>query len=234
MNRQRRVLAVALATALVGGVAGLVVWNARPTIDQTPAPTPSTTFSLSPQQAVTAAKNAPSQGAAQDTAADAAVAAPDEPAMSTTTMAKGSIWIPSLGAYGRLQAGRIDAGELELPTNPKRLSVWDGGSPPTAAAGTTLISGHVRSNNQPGTLAHLASITPGSTIHTKDTTGHLTQWAVTALGVHEVQKAQLPDWVWAGPAGDRRLVLVTCGGPWLKSGHYRDNVLVTAVPVVQS
>lgn len=60
----------------------------------------------------------------------------------------------------------------------------------------------------------------------------MTQWVNTAIGSIEVQKTALPSWVWAGPAGDRRLVLVTCGGPLIPgTDRHRDNVIVSAVPV---
>ena len=50
------------------------------------------------------------------------------------------------------------------------------------------------------------------------------------VSVRSYPKADLPTGVWSrqGPA---RLVLVTCGGPFdQKTRHYRDNVVLTAVP----
>ena len=47
--------------------------------------------------------------------------------------------------------------------------------------------------------------------------------------VQTVPKAQLPTSIYSR-AGRHRLVLVTCGGPFVQSeGAYRDNVVVTAV-----
>jgi hypothetical protein len=49
--------------------------------------------------------------------------------------------------------------------------------------------------------------------------------------VRSYLKSKLPTSVFrrTGPA---RLVLVTCGGPFdAATGHYRDDVVVTAVPV---
>jgi sortase (surface protein transpeptidase) len=51
------------------------------------------------------------------------------------------------------------------------------------------------------------------------------------VSVRSYLKTELPTDVWSrrGPA---RLVLVTCGGPFDKAaGHYRDNIVLTAVPV---
>ena len=45
-----------------------------------------------------------------------------------------------------------------------------------------------------------------------------------------MRKAALPTSIYTR-AGSPKLVLVTCGGPFdAKTGHYRDNVVVTAVP----
>ena len=49
--------------------------------------------------------------------------------------------------------------------------------------------------------------------------------------VKTMLKAKLPLGVWS-TKGAHRLVLVTCGGPFDTSiGHYRDNVVVTALPI---
>jgi len=43
-------------------------------------------------------------------------------------------------------------------------------------------------------------------------------------------KSNLPTNIYS-TTGAPRLVLVTCGGPFIESaGHYRDNVVLTAVP----
>ena len=50
------------------------------------------------------------------------------------------------------------------------------------------------------------------------------------VSVQTMPKAQIPTEIWSQKARSR-LVLVTCGGPFdHASGHYRDNVVVTAVP----
>ena len=47
--------------------------------------------------------------------------------------------------------------------------------------------------------------------------------------VQRMPKSQLPTNIYSR-AGGHRLVLVTCGGPFVQSeGAYRDNVVVTAV-----
>ena len=48
--------------------------------------------------------------------------------------------------------------------------------------------------------------------------------------MRRVRKAELPTSIFTR-TGERRLVLVTCGGPFdARTERYRDNVIVTAVP----
>lgn len=157
--------------------------------------------------------------------------------MTVADMDPGTIWIPSLGAYGPLVAGDVDELEdggrgLQLPDDPSRMTVWSGGAAPAATSGTTLVSGHVSYRGTAGTLRGLAYIEPGARIHIKDDAGEVAEWVNAAADVVEVNKTALPEWVWAGPAGPRRLVLVTCGGPLIPgTQRHRDNVIATAVPL---
>ena len=92
-----------------------------------------------------------------------------------------------------------------------------------------MLAGHVDINGDLGALHKLASVTPGAIIHTADETGKVTTWAVSSLEVR--RKNDLPDF---SKSGQRRLVLVTCGGPAERvDGYwsYRDNVIVTATPL---
>ena len=51
------------------------------------------------------------------------------------------------------------------------------------------------------------------------------------MSVRSMRKEALPGDVYS-LRGRARLVLVTCGGPFNRTtGHYRDNIVVTAVPV---
>jgi len=58
--------------------------------------------------------------------------------------------------------------------------------------------------------------------------GRTFRYRVTAT--REMRKADLPTDIWS-QTGPARLVLVTCGGPFDQAtSHYRDNIVVTAVP----
>jgi sortase (surface protein transpeptidase) len=67
----------------------------------------------------------------------------------------------------------------------------------------------------------------GDRIQVTARNGRVFGYRVTS--VRTMPKSQLPTNIYSR-AGGHRLVLVTCGGPFVQSeGAYRDNVVVTAV-----
>jgi sortase family protein len=130
-------------------------------------------------------------------------------------------------------------GALAIPYDVREVGMWNGGAQLSGSGGkplnqgTTLLAGHVDYVGQGvGTLYNLYRVEPGAVVYVSDAAGHVTRWRVTSLTA--VQKSELPSWVFAGPAGPRKLVLVTCGGPVeYVPGYgntYRDNVIASAVP----
>jgi Sortase domain len=130
-------------------------------------------------------------------------------------------------------------GALVIPSDVHDVGMWDGGAQLSGPdgkplnQGTTLLAGHVDYVGQgAGALYNLYLVKPGAIVYTADAAGRVTRWRVTGLAV--VQKSELPSWVFAGPTGPRRLVIVTCGGPVQYSAQYGnsylDNVIATAVP----
>lgn len=173
--------------------------------------------------------DAPLPTATFDVAAPTAEAAtPGE--TSAPTLEPLRVVIPVLGVEAVIEDRPVAAGgDLVIPGDPSVVGRWDAGAPLTAGNGTTLLAGHVDIDGDLGALHRLASIAPGASILTSDSSGRVTRWAVTGLDVR--RKENLPVF---RPDGERRLVLVTCGGPVLRAGDgwtYRDNVIVTATPV---
>jgi hypothetical protein len=136
-------------------------------------------------------------------------------------------------------ADRQPGGALTIPSDVREVGMWTGGAPLSGPGGkpvkqgTTLLTGHVDYAGQGnGALYRLYQVQPGATVCTSGSSGPLTRWQVTSLTV--VAKSELPAWVFAGPAGPRKLVIVTCGGPvdYIQGyGYsYRDNVIAAAVP----
>jgi hypothetical protein len=119
---------------------------------------------------------------------------------------------------------------LGAPEQIDQAGWWADGKAPGAKSGTVLIAGHVDSAAEgPGAFFELPHAAVGDRVQVRTRNGRTYTYRVVSVRLYP--KAQLPIGVWSrtGPA---RLVLVTCGGPFdTVSRHYRDNVVVTAVPV---
>jgi hypothetical protein len=117
-------------------------------------------------------------------------------------------------------------GSLELPAI-DRVGWWVGGAAPSDGAGTVVLAGHVDDHTGPGALFKLDRIEPGAVIDVKTRTAS-TSYTVTT--VHMYRKQKLPAELFRAD-GPRRLVVITCGGPFdFATGHYRDNLVVIADP----
>lgn len=137
--------------------------------------------------------------------------------------------VPSLGIDAAVQpVGTSRQGALTVPDDVRRLGWWQAGALPGASAGTVVIDGHVDSKDQgKGQFFVLERATPGTTVSVLTAHGE-TSYRVVARTVYAKQAlpADLFD-----RTGRHRLVLITCGGPFdARTGHYRDNVVVYAVP----
>jgi hypothetical protein len=169
------------------------------------APLPDEEFSVAPEQVADPAPVPATAGAGED-----------------------RLVIPSLGVVAPLDLAGVRDGRLELPEDVDRTVLWRGSAPIRARGGSVLVAGHLDDAEQEhGALYELSAVRPGAAIevvlrHT------VTTWKV--IGLSSTPKATLPTELWRRRHGPRRLYVVTCGGP-IVSGHYADNVVVTAVPV---
>jgi hypothetical protein len=107
---------------------------------------------------------------------------------------------------------------------------WAAGTSPGAVAGTVVLAGHVDSARYGvGLLATLAALRLDDEVVVADRLGRHHAYRVTAR--HSYPKRDLPAEAFATD-GPHRLVLITCGGAFDPStGHYAENVVVTAEPV---
>lgn len=121
-------------------------------------------------------------------------------------------------------------GSLAVPDDVSKLGWWVGSSPMGADAGTTLIAGHVDSAEEGlGVFAQLRDLTEGDEVTVVDGLG--TSYRFRVSGIQQVVKAELPAALF-DTAGQRRLALVTCSGPFdSQVRSYRDNLIVWATPV---
>lgn len=121
-------------------------------------------------------------------------------------------------------------GELGVPVDIRRAGWWRDGASPGDRTGATLIAGHVDSARRgPGAFFALKRARAGQRVQVTSANGRTRTYRITS--VRFVLKDRLPNNIYS-LKGRERLVLVTCGGPFDEaSGHYLDNVVVTAVPL---
>lgn len=155
---------------------------------------------------------------------------PTQPRTASEPIQPERIRIPRFGVDAPVVAVGISAtGGLEVPDDPKVLGWWAGGAAPGAAVGTAVVAGHVNTAAAgPGALSRLAELRPGDEI-TVVGSGRELRFRVVAL--RQYPKSDLPAEEAFSQNVTGRLALVTSGGPFdPASGHYRDNVIVYAVP----
>ncbi len=123
----------------------------------------------------------------------------------------------------------LKSGALGIPENIRRVGWWRDGASPGDENGTVLIAGHVDSaDDGAGAFYALKSARRGDTVTVRSGSKTL-RYRVTTM--RRMRKAALPSSIYTR-SGAPKLVLVTCGGPFdAQSGHYRDNIVVTATPV---
>ena len=95
--------------------------------------------------------------------------------------------------------------------------------------GSAVLGGHLDSREYGiGPLAVLRRLRDGDVIVVRTTTGRET-FRVTSIRM--IRKQALPLRTLFDRDGQRRLRIVTCGGPYIRSrGGYQDNLVVTAIP----
>jgi len=124
----------------------------------------------------------------------------------------------------------VKHGVLGVPEDIQRTGWWKDGQAPGASTGSILIAGHVDSAKAgAGAFFRLVQARRGDIVEVTAADGKTFRYRVSST--RRMLKADLPLDVWS-QTGPARLVLVTCGGPFDSSiGRYRDNIVVTAVPV---
>jgi hypothetical protein len=141
------------------------------------------------------------------------------------------VQVPSLGIDAPVFPVAISpaTGALAVPPLIHRLGWWLDGMTPGSSAGSTLIAGHVDSaKGGPGAFVRLKDARRGALVEVTTRDGRTRTYRVVSVQV--MPKDSLPTSLYSR-RGRPRLVLVTCGGPFDAGiGHYRDNVVVTAVP----
>lgn len=117
-------------------------------------------------------------------------------------------------------------GALAVPATAGALGWW-GDGPRPGAVGAAVVVGHVDLDGRMGVFARLATARVGTVVRVRSGV------AVTAYRVTRVDryaKTRFPSDVVYRPSDRAELRLVTCGGRFdRRTGHYADNVVVSAV-----
>ncbi len=139
--------------------------------------------------------------------------------------------VPGLGIDAPVSAAQIDVahGVLGAPKSIARTGWWRDGAAPGARSGAVLITGHVDSaKGGIGAFFQLRRAHTRERVEVVTASGRT--FAYDVVSVRSYRKGAVPTSIFSR-RGAARLVLVTCGGPFDRaSGHYRDNVVLTAVP----
>lgn len=142
--------------------------------------------------------------------------------------------LPRLAAPG-LWTGAVAAsalrtradGTLQVPARETQLGFWAGGVRP-GEPGAAVVVGHADLDGRLGVFTRLDEATPGMRVMVQ--TGTSTQ-VFRIVSVTRYRKDVFPTAVVYRPSATPVLRLVTCGGLYdRRSGQYRDNVVVQAVP----
>ncbi|PRY29868.1 class F sortase [Pseudosporangium ferrugineum] len=138
--------------------------------------------------------------------------------------------IPALGLTATVDPVGVSAdGEFDVPPSVDRVGWYEFGPGLSARAGSIVIAGHVDSADQGrGAFFRLGALTAGDAVTLTGASGGR-EFEVVAR--ERYTKTAIPLAKYFARDGRPRLTLITCGGPFdRRTGHYRDNVVVTAVP----
>jgi hypothetical protein len=137
--------------------------------------------------------------------------------------------LPSLGVGSALVDLDVGAdGVLVPPADPDVAGWYRRGAVP-GEQGPTVIAGHVDSRTGPAVFFRLDELAPGDPVEVSRSDGTSFDYRVVSVESHP--KDAFPTALVYGPAPGSVLRLVTCGGEFDPGRrHYRDNIVVTAVP----
>lgn len=216
-RRPRRGSAVVVTAAAMAIVVTSCGTKEPASVDARPAPVSPTATALAPGSALEAFGPAPLPDGAPEPVAQAQVAEPT------------AVRVPSLGISSALvDLGVATDGSVEVPAD-FDVAGWFTDGPKPGERGPAVILGHVDSRSGPAVFAQVDQMRPGDVIEVDRADGSTVRFRVDRL--EQVPKDEFPSAAVYGPVPEPALRLITCGGEFdAAAGHYRDNVVVYAVP----
>ncbi|WP_300009136.1 class F sortase [Pseudonocardia sp.] len=130
-----------------------------------------------------------------------------------------------------VDVGVDELGEMEVPPEVSTVGWYRFGPGPGAPAGSSVLSGHVDDRVQGrGAFYRLSELAVGDPVQVDLADGTVLGFRVDAVA--RIDKDELPVEQLFARDGAPVLTLVTCGGDFDRDTRsYRENVVVTAVPV---
>jgi sortase (surface protein transpeptidase) len=137
--------------------------------------------------------------------------------------------IPALGTDTMLErVGQAADATIAAPSR-WQVAGWYDKGPRPGQLGPAVIVGHVDSRSGPAVFYRLAELRAGAAVYVDRADGSTVRFRVT--GQRQVAKDRFPADLVYSPTLQAELHLMTCGGSFdATTGHYRDNVIVSAVP----
>ncbi|MBD1537876.1 class F sortase [Arthrobacter sp. S13_S34] len=154
---------------------------------------------------------------------------------AATPAAVGAAPVPvSLAVAGTLidmpvvPVGVSDGGAMEIPDAFDRAGWYRFGPAPGAAAGTSVIAGHIDTKSDNAPFSALKSVAAGTLVQVGREGAPALNYRV--VSVELMAKDRFDGSSVFRRSGPHELKVITCGGEWLDERmDYSDNVIVTAV-----
>lgn len=137
--------------------------------------------------------------------------------------------IDSIGVDAEVVPVDVDEdGGLQIP-DATHVGWYRSGAAPGGPSGSTVLTAHVDYNGTPGVFIQLSRLEIGQEVVTVDRAGIERRFTVTER--YQVDKDDLDVDELFRRDGPSTLTLITCGGAFdERARHYRDNIVVRAVP----
>ncbi|MEV0427202.1 class F sortase [Micromonospora sp. NPDC050495] len=218
--RNRGALAAMAAGAAALTVAGLVACGSRP----------ARTVGAAEASALASATPTPAATATAGPTGRVPVNTGTLPADGTVPPTK--LRVPAIGVTATVNPVGVSArtGEFDVPPSVDQVGWYRYGPGLEASTGSVVIAGHVDSAEQgKGAFFRLRDLDRSDLLTVTGADGRERRYRVVAR--EEYAKTRIPLDRYFARDGRPRLTLITCGGPFdPKTRHYRDNIVVTAVP----
>ncbi len=224
----RRPLVAFVAFLLLAVAGPSAWWLTRPSAS---SGVPVASVGASPPPSASASGPGPGAAPAAAPAVVPAAGAPSHPPQPALAPPQ-RVQVPAIGVDARVEAVGVQAdGSMALPEPVGVVGWYRFGPAPGSAAGAAVLAGHVDGRGQgAGALFRLREVVAGNTVVVTSSAGVRVTYRV--VGKETIVKKRLPTERLFARDGVPRLVLITCGGPFLPElSSYRDNVVVVAEPV---